>query len=117
MSEHSTDPIPNIPADGWDWFDKQETEAKTIMEHRLGMSIDEIADNFRKCFTTPAGQVVLQYMDIFANDVRDFDPNLGFYNGAAFGFWRSGQKSFMAMIKTFLHRKPQPKTRAKGKQK
>lgn len=113
----NTEPLPDIPAEGWDWFEQQETEAKTIIDKRMGMSPDDVAIHFQKCFSSPSGKVVLEYFDIFANDVRDFDPTLGFYNGAAFGFWRSGQKSFMAMIKTMMHRKFEPKKRAKGKTK
>lgn len=115
MASHSTDPIPDMLAEGWDWFEKQDNEAKTIIEKRMGMSPDDVAAHFQKCFNSTSGKVVLEYLEIFANDVRDFDPTLGFYNGAAFGFWRSGQKSFMAVIKSMMHRKFETKKRAKGK--
>lgn len=100
-------PIPTRPeSDGWDWFEKQQTETKTLVEQRLGFTIDEITGAFQRVFNSKDGQIVLAYMDVFANDVRDFDPSLGFYNGAAFGFYRSGQKSYFAMIRAFLNRKP-----------
>jgi hypothetical protein len=113
MQDGMTDPIPD--GDGWDWFEKQQGETKSIVEQRLGMSQDDVAAHFQKCFSGPSGKVVLEYLEIFANDIRDFDPSLGFYNGAAFGFYRSGQKSFMSVIKAFMRVKFQPKKRAKGK--
>lgn len=114
-NEQSTEAIPDLPAEGWDWFEKQQKEATDIFEKRLGMDQAEITHHFQKCFGTASGKIVLEYLDVFVNDIRDFDPNLGFYNGAAFGFYRSGQKSFMATIKAFMRRDLKQKTRAKGK--
>ena len=105
MDKQSTEPIANVKAEGWDWFEKQSGEAKTIIEQRMGMTPADVASHFKKCFGTKSGKIVLEYLDVFCNDVRDFDPSLGFYNGAAFGFWRSGQKSFMAVIKAFMRTK------------
>lgn len=114
MSNKSTEAIPEIKAEGWDWFEQdQPKEAISIVEQRMGMSQEDVAEHFKKCFSTVSGKIVLEYMDIFCNDVRDFDASLGFYDGAALGFHRTGQRSFMTMIKAFLNRKPQK--RAKGK--
>lgn len=117
MSENkSTDPIPEIEQeDGWGWFEKQNAEAKSVFQDRLGMDNEEITAHFQKCFSTASGKIVLEYLDVYANDIRDFDPSLGFYNGAAFGFYRSGQKSFMSMIRAFLRRDLKAANRAKGK--
>ena len=111
MDNKSSEPLPEIENKGWDWFEeKVEKQTQTIVDKRMGMSPDDINAHFRKCFSTKSGQIVLQYFEVIQNDVMCFDPSLGFYNGSAFSFWRSGQNSLIHMIKGILS-----SNRVKGK--
>ena len=92
----------NIPTDmqGWSWFDAQEKSANDIALNEQGLSEQDLDYHFEKCFNTPSGKIVLAHLQAFNDRYKDFDPELGFYNGAAFGFWRSGQKSIVQYLKT-----------------
>ena len=92
----------NIPTDmsGWNWFKQAEDKANSEAQAQTGLSQQDIDYHFEKCFKTKSGQIVLDYLQTFQDKVKDFDPELGFYNGAAFGFWRSGQKSIITFLKT-----------------
>ena len=86
--------------DGWNWFEQAEQKANDETKKATGLSQQEIDYHFEKCFKTASGKIVLDHLQVFQDKVKDFDPELGFYNGAAFGFWRSGQKSIIQFLKT-----------------
>jgi 3-hydroxy-3-methylglutaryl CoA synthase len=86
--------------DGWDWFKKAVDHANNAAQKQTGLSQQDIDYAFEKCFKTPSGKIVLEYLQTFQDKVQDFDPSLGFYNGASYGFWRSGQKSIIQFLKT-----------------
>jgi len=77
--------------EGWAWFD----EAKAAVEkerQRKGEAREATKLAFEACFSSPAGQVVLDYMKDWIEMADGFDPALGFYNGAAQGFYREGMR-------------------------
>lgn len=99
MSDNADQEIPTDMG-GWNWFEKAEGVANAETQKDVGLTEQEIAYHFEKCFKTPSGKIVLDYLQRFQDKVQDFDPSLGFYNGASYGFWRSGQKSIIQFLKT-----------------
>lgn len=85
---------------GWNWFEAQVDNANKIAEAEGGLSEQDLDYHFEKCFNTQSGKIVLAHLQALHDRYKDFDPELGFYNGAAFGFWRSGQKSIIQYLKT-----------------
>lgn len=90
--------------DGWNWFNQQQKVVDDIFEKEYGLPKEEIILHFQRCFSTKSGKIVLNYLQNLQNNYKDFDPELGFYNGAAFGFWRSGQKSIIRMLQQLTKR-------------
>lgn len=90
--------------EGWDWFKAQEATAQHAAKQE-GIDPEDLTLAFQKTFSTPSGKVVLAHLERMMENFKDFDPELGFYNGAAFGFWRSGQRSMVTFIKTMQRRK------------
>lgn len=92
----------NIPVsmDGWNWFKalEENTTKETLKE--TGLTAQDIDYHFEKVFSTKSGKIILDHLQRMQDKYRDFDPELGFHNGAAFGFWRSGQKSIIQYLKT-----------------
>lgn len=91
----------NIPVDmsGWNWFKAQEQAGTKATQDETGLTAQELDYHFEKIFKSKSGQIVLDHLQRMQDNFRDFDPELGFYNGAAFGFWRSGQKSIVQYLK------------------
>lgn len=92
------DGIP-VGMEGWDWFKAQEQAGTKATQDEVGLSAQDIDYHFEKCFKTKSGQIVLDHLQRMQDNFKDFDPELGFHNGAAFGFWRSGQKSIVRFLK------------------
>lgn len=106
MADDDTQPIADIQAEGWDWFDEHEKKGKEAFKTKTGLEPDEILMHFQKCFGTASGQIVKNYLESLAFDQPDFDPTHGFYDGAAFGYYRAGQKSIVREIRSILSTKP-----------
>ncbi len=102
MSEEGQIPV-NM--EGWNWFDAAAKHAQTVTQEEKGITPEELKAHFETIFSTPAGKIVLEHLQIFVERQRDFDPDLGFYNGAAYGFWKSGQKSMVQYFKTMARGK------------
>ena len=96
--------IPDAPAQGWDWFNSAKEQAETATVGRTGLTAEELQATIARCLTSPDGQVMLAHLQDWIDMVKDFDPELGFYNGAAFGFWRSGQKSMVQYLRAIKER-------------
>lgn len=94
--------IPNM--EGWNWFEQQQGTIDDLFEKEYGLPKEDIILHFQKCFGTKSGKIVLNYLETLQDNYKDFDPELGFYNGASFGFWRSGQKSIIRMLKQLSKR-------------
>ncbi len=92
-------PLPNMQAEGWDWFEQSRDDFKNDTD----MDEQEIIAHFQKCFGSKSGKVVLAYLEKLTIDTIDFDPSLGFHDGAAFGYYRSGQKFVFREIKKLLN--------------
>lgn len=94
-------PLPeNVEAQGWDWFEER---ARKEFENESAMDEQEIIAHFQKCFGTTSGKIVLAYLEKLTIDTVDFDPTLGFHDGAAFGYYRSGQKFVFREIRKLLN--------------
>jgi len=89
---------------GWDWFKAQSASAEHHAK-QAGLDAEDLKAAFEKTFSTPSGKIVLAHLERMMDTFKDFDPELGFYNGAAFGFWRSGQRSIVTFLKTMQRRK------------
>lgn len=113
MSDKSTEAIPEVAAEGWEWF---EEHARREFQNQTGLDNQEIISHFQKCFGTKSGKIVLRYLEKLTIDTVDFDPTLGFYDGAAFGYYRSGQKFVFREIRKLMNMDLQSTERAKGKQ-
>lgn len=114
MTEQSTDPIADPmtnDAEGWDWFEQQ---ARNEFKGENDLDQQELISHFQKCFGTKSGKVVLAYLEKLTIDTVDFDPTMGFHDGAAFGYYRSGQKFVFREIRKILNMDLTSKTRAKG---
>ena len=88
---------------GWDWFEDIE---ESVEEARRAQqkTAEDLQRAFHATFSTPAGQVVLQHMRDFMNRQKRFDPDRGFYDGAAMGFYRDGQDSMVAYTEEMVKR-------------
>lgn len=96
--------IPASNGQGWDWFNQTQEKAMKEARARLEMEQQEIDRAFARVANTPDGQLVLKTLASWVDATEDFDPTLGFYNGAAFGFWRTGQKHLVKFIKNAIVR-------------
>ena len=105
-------PLPEAEAQGWDWFEEQ---ARKEYQDQSGMDEQEIIAHFQKCFGTTSGKIVLAYLEKLTIETVDFDPTHGFYNGAAFGYYRSGQKFVFREIRKLINTNLSKLNRAKGK--
>lgn len=80
----------NIPGkgEGWDWFKRTE---RSVEESRNedGFSREDMYQLYERCFNTRAGKAVLNDLLRFRR-AQVFDPTLGFYDGAALGFYNTG---------------------------
>ena len=91
----------HIPAgEGWDWFESAAKVAQDATEEKINIEQQELALTFARVFNSPDGQIVLSHLQDWIEKVKSFDPDLGFYNGAAYGFWRAGQNSMIQYLKT-----------------
>lgn len=82
---------------GWDWHEVQLEQMEKIRAQKQE-DHEETKLAFEACFNCPAGEVVLDYLKDWALKTEGFDPALGFYNGAANGFYREGQNRLIAFI-------------------
>lgn len=98
------DQIPDLKGQGWDWFEAAKGEAQTATVGRTGLTAEELQATIARCLVSPDGQILLAHLQDWIDMVKDFDPELGFYNGAAFGFWRSGQKSIVQYLRAIKER-------------
>lgn len=96
----------SVEPQGWDWHEKTQAQMEEIRQAKAE-SAEETKMAFEACFSTPAGQVVLDYLRDWALQADGFDPALGFYNGAANGFYREGQNRLIA----FLFKMAEPQKR------
>lgn len=90
------DKVPPV-AEGWDWFAQNEKQvAKAREEARV--AADEIKVLYEAAFSTDAGRAVLEDLKRWILAAEGFSPELGFWNGAAQGFYREGQRRMVGYI-------------------
>lgn len=86
--------------EGWDWFEQARQIAQEATQERADIEQKELALSFARVFNSPDGKIVFDHLQDWIEKVKTFDPDLGFYNGAAYGFWRGGQNSMIQYLKT-----------------
>jgi hypothetical protein len=99
MNEEEGSEIP-VNMEGWGWFNTVTQAAQRKMEARSGLSPQETIYHFEKCFRTPSGKIVMDHLSEVINATDDFDTALGFYNGAAHGFEKTGVRRLFKYIKS-----------------
>ena len=89
-----------IPGEGQGqpWFDQAEEQAERRRKESHGPTRDEIAVHYAKCFGTRSGKIVMNDILGYAFSQAGFDPNLGFFNGAAHGVYRNGLGDLVSNI-------------------
>jgi len=98
MNEQVSQPIPgrigdtDAEAKGWDWFDQEVDKITKKREAEDGLSEEDMARMYAKVFGGRYGKIVLNDLMRFVHGTASFDPALGFYNAAAYGFYREGIK-------------------------
>lgn len=91
-----------IPTDmeGWDWFGGQKvSKAEQRTQQRSDLTPQELDFYFRRMTESKSGQIVMAHLQDLLDSVDEFDPDLGFYDGAAYGFKRSGMRALVNYIK------------------
>ena len=113
MSNVSTEGIPNIQADGWDWFENANSPLKIQREEQTGMTQEDYNVHFRNVFSGKSGEIALNYLASYIQMMPGFDPNAGndFQMIAANGFYRQGMQDIVQHIYQMANTQP----RAKGK--
>lgn len=104
MTDDSGEGIPKSNGEGWDFFANTQEKALNEARARLEMDQQEIDRAFARMAATPDGALCMKVMQGWLEGIEDFDPAYGFYNGAAFGFWRTGQRHFLKFIKNAIIR-------------
>ena len=62
-----------------------------------------VQDLFRQIFSGTNGAEAIQYLRDHVDLEIGFNPDAGFYNGAAYGFARQGQKSIITHIEYLIN--------------
>lgn len=104
MTNDDGESIPSTNGEGWDFFAKAADKGMEEARKRLELDQQEIDRAFARMASTPDGQLVMKALQGWIEGTEDFDPTMGFYNGAAFGFWRTGQRHFLRFIKNAITR-------------
>lgn len=94
MTDETTEPedipIPGRPGTFNVFEDRVQEQVDAARLDQAGLSREDIATHYAKTFGTRSGRIVFEDLLRFAFGHSGFDPSLGFYNGAAYGFYRSG---------------------------
>jgi hypothetical protein len=96
--------IPASNGEGWDFFTERIGKAMTEAAEQREMEAREIDRAFLRLFSTADGQIVLKHLELVTEQLEDFNPNLGFHNGAAYGFRRTGWRDHLKFIKNAIVR-------------
>lgn len=86
---------------GWDWFEKTERQVQEAREADA-IKREELAMQYAAVMTTPQGRAVMADLMRWVMEVKGFDPDRGFYDGAAYGFFREGQNSMVQYIQRMI---------------
>jgi len=76
MTDHSTTAIPELQAEGWDWFERANAPLKTKREEETGLTQEDFEAHFQSLFSSPSGKVVLGYLASYVQSMPGFDPKL-----------------------------------------
>jgi hypothetical protein len=102
--EDMGDAIPSSNGEGWDYFAKANEKAMQEARKIAEMKQKEIDRAFARMASTPDGAIVLRAMQGWVDGMDDFNPSLGFHNGAAFGFWCTGNRNFLRLTQQAITR-------------
>lgn len=98
------DGIPASNGDGWDQFNQANEQAMEAAKARAELAQKELDRAFARMAATADGAIVMQALENMIDAMEDFNPALGFYNGAAYGFWRTGNRNLFKLIKRAIAR-------------
>ena len=95
----------NVPgsaagSEGWGWFDQAEKKVEAA-RNEDGYTRADLCKFYETTYRTKAGAAVYQDLARFRR-VDLFDPALGFYNGAAQGFYLSGMAALINHIEQMI---------------
>lgn len=82
---------------GWDWLDRVNEQHQQKRDETSGFTPEEMQRYYAQTFSTKAGQIVLEDLRQ-RGEIDTFNPNLGFFDGAAWGYWRSGANGTINFI-------------------
>ena len=97
MTDNNNDEIP-VNMTGWNWFDTVEQAARKKTQQKTNLSAQDIIFHFEKCFATRSGKIVIDHLLDLINSTDDFDAAMGFHNGAAHGFEKTGMRRLFKYI-------------------
>lgn len=98
------DGIPASNGEGWDQFNEANERAMKAAQERADLAQKELDRAFARMAATADGAIVMQAIEAMIENMDDFNPALGFYNGAAYGFWRTGNRNLLKLIKRAIAR-------------
>lgn len=96
--------IPATNGEGWDYFAAASDKAMQEAKARAEMEQKELDRAFARMAATPDGAIVMAALEAWVDGMDDFNPALGFHNGAAFGFWRTGNRNLFKLMKRAIAR-------------
>lgn len=96
--EKSTQTIPELEGEGWNWFDQANEPLKQKREEDSGLSQEDYEAHFAKVFSGKSGEIVMGYLASYVMAMPGFDQTRGFYDGAATGFYRTGMQDLVQHI-------------------
>lgn len=82
---------------GWAWFDQVEADVEADRRDD-GLDRSDIQLSYAAFIDSPAGQLVMQDLLRFVWASDGFRPELGFHNGAAYGFYREGMRQLVGYV-------------------
>lgn len=96
--------MPAPSKEGWNWFEQTEQAASKATLGTTGLEARDLQMAIARALTTPDGKILMQHLRDWCIMVKDFDPSLGFYNGAAFGFYRAGQNDLYKYLQNIVNK-------------
>ena len=95
-----------------DWQSINEPDLSQIEESEAKRY--ELNHQFRECFESPAGKVVLEWLISHTLDTPTWFPSADYDKSVANGFFREGQNSLIRQIKHMIEQAKQYKEKTNG---
>ncbi len=88
----------SIPIGGFNPLTDEPDDPVAAEEAERAEETTLIEDRYRRVFGSADGQVVLNHLKSCVYHHPGFEPAMGFYEGAAYGFAKQGQAAFIKFI-------------------